>query len=84
MSAPSGMETEPRASEMPHSRPPRRVTAKTTPPTKTMRIWTAASGRRIKVSAGTVMPMRAGLTDEGDSDEVRVLVDAFEDVQLPV
>lgn len=45
--APRGIETTPRASEMPHSRPPMRVTWKAAPPTKTMRIWTAISAWRV-------------------------------------
>lgn len=42
-SAPIGIETTPRASEIPHSRPPMRVTWNAAPPTKTIRICTAIS-----------------------------------------
>lgn len=38
IAAPQGMETNPRAREMPQSRPPMRVTWNAAPPTKTIRI----------------------------------------------
>lgn len=43
MRAPRGIETKPRATPMPHSRPPMRVTWNAAPPTNTMRIWIATS-----------------------------------------
>ena len=43
MKAPRGIDTAPRASEIPHSRPPMVVTWKAAPPTNTTRIWTAIS-----------------------------------------
>lgn len=43
MRTPHGMETNPSANEMPHSRPPIRVTWNAAPPTKTITIWTTIS-----------------------------------------
>jgi hypothetical protein len=44
MRAPKGIDTKPRASEIPHSRPSMRVTWKAAPPINTMIIWTTISG----------------------------------------
>lgn len=44
--APRGIETTPRASDIPHSRPLMRVTWKAAPPTKTIKTWTVISAEQ--------------------------------------
>jgi hypothetical protein len=81
MRAPRGMETKPKAREMPHSRPLIRVTWNAAPPTNTMRTCTAISAIRLD---RLIDNNRDQLTNERDGNEIPVFCDAFKDIKLPV
>lgn len=79
MIAPQGIETKPRAREMPHSRPGIGVTRNAAPPTKTMAICIAIS-RSMTLDMTEIRIKER--TNDGNNYEVYILQNTLEDVEL--
>ena len=82
ITAPHGMDTKPKANDMPHSRPPIRTTWNAAPPTNTIKTWTIIS-LITDVSTNTGKPLQRH-TKQCDPDKVRIVANTLKNIELVV